>query len=180
MGCASGNKVSWLPWKDQVTTLKAPPNQIGNAFCSSCPEQALSLAKLDLRHCHVAPEVSFTLVFLRKRGSPDQLPQAFFVSFPHNERLCPIDTLRPYLKATRNLRPAFLSSKPDPLFVSYVKPHTCNPITAPTLSWWLHMVLKIAGIDTEIFKAHSVHGASTTAAAVNSNVPLDDAMKMAD
>ena len=41
------------------------------------------------------------------------------------------------------------------------------------------MVLKIAGIDTDIFKAHSVHGASTTAA-VNSNVPLDDAMKMAD
>ena len=41
------------------------------------------------------------------------------------------------------------------------------------------MVLKNAGIDTDIFKAHSVRGASTTAA-VNSNVPLDDVMKMAD
>ena len=40
------------------------------------------------------------------------------------------------------------------------------------------MVLKNAGIDTDIFKAHSVHGASTTAA-MNSNVPLD-VMKMAD
>ena len=44
---------------------------------------------------------------------------------------------------------------------------------------WLSMVLKNAGIDTDIFKAHSVRGASTTAA-VNSNVPLDDVMKMAD
>ena len=41
------------------------------------------------------------------------------------------------------------------------------------------MVLKNAGIDTDIFKAHSVREASTTAA-VNSNVPLDDVMKMAD
>ena len=38
------------------------------------------------------------------------------------------------------------------------------------------MVLKNAGIDTDIFKAHSVRGASTTAA-VNSDVPLDDVMK---
>ena len=49
----------------------------------------------------------------------------------------------------------------------------------PTLSRWLRMVLRNAGIDTDIFKAHSVRGASTIAA-VNSNVPLDDVMKMAD
>ena len=41
------------------------------------------------------------------------------------------------------------------------------------------MVLKNADINTDIFEAQSVRGASTTAA-VNSNVPLDDVMKMAD
>jgi len=41
------------------------------------------------------------------------------------------------------------------------------------------MVLKNAGIDTDIFIAHSVRGASTTAA-VNNIVPPDDVMKMAD
>ena len=178
MGCASGNKVPGLPWKDQVTTLKTPLNQIGNAFCPFLPGTSFVPAKLDLQHYRVAPEgVSFTLVSLRKRGSPDQLPWAFSASFPHNERLCQVDTLRHYLKATRNLRPVFLSSKPDPLFVPYVKPN--NPITAPTLSRWLRMVLKNAGIDTDIFQAHSVRGASKTAA-VNRNIPLDDVMKMAD
>ena len=39
--------------------------------------------------------------------SPDQLPQAFFASFPHNKRLCPVGTLRHYLKGTQNLRPVF-------------------------------------------------------------------------
>ena len=42
------------------------------------------------------------------------------------------------------------------------------------------MVLKTAAdIDTDIFKVHSVRGASKTAA-VNRNVPLYDVMKMAD
>ena len=42
------------------------------------------------------------------------------------------------------------------------------------------MVLNtVADIDTDIFKAHSVRGASKTAA-VNRNVPLDDVMKMVD
>ena len=73
--------------------------------------------------------------------SPDQLPQAFFASFPHNKRLCLVGTLRHFLKGTQNLRPVFPSSKPDPLFVSYVKLH--NPITAPTFSRWLRMVLTL-------------------------------------
>ena len=48
-------------------------------FALSCPERASSLVKLDLRHCRVAPDgVFFTLVSPRKRGSPDQLLQAFF------------------------------------------------------------------------------------------------------
>lgn len=164
--------------KTKLLPLKLISIKLAILFALSCPERASSLARLDLRYCRVAPEgVSFTLTLPRKRGSTDQLPQAFFASFPHNKRLCPVDTLRVYLKATRNLRPVFPSSKPDPLFVSYVKPH--NPITTPTLSRWLRTAIKNAGIDTELFKAHSVRGASTTAAA-NSNVPLDEVMKMAD
>ena len=162
MEYAWGNKVPGLPWKDQVTTLKTPLNQIGNAFCPFLSGTSFVPCKVDLRRVWPQKAFSFTLASLRKRGSSDQLPQAFFASFPHNTRLCPVDTLRYYLKATRNLRPVFPSSKPDPLFVSYVKPH--NPITAPTLSRWLRMVLKNAGIDTDIFKAHSVRGASKTVA----------------
>ena len=162
----------------RILTLKLLSIKLAILLALSCPERVSSLSKLDLRFCRVSPEgISFTLTTPRKRGSPEQLSQAFFASFPDNKILCPVDTLRHYLKVTRNLRPVFPSSKPDPLFVSYVKPH--KPITSPTLSRWLRTVLKNAGIDTEIFKAHSVRGASTTAA-VNSNVPLDDVMKMAD
>ena len=158
MGCASGNKVPGLLWKDQITTLKTPLNQIGNAFCPFLSGTSFVLCKVDLWRVWPQKGFFFTLVSLRKRGSPDQLPQAFFASFPHIERLCHVDTLRHYLKATRSLRPVFLSSKPDSLFAFYVKPH--NPITEPTVSRWLRMVLNTAAdIDTDIFKAHSVRGA---------------------
>ena len=48
----------------------------------------------------------------------------------------------------------------------------------PQHSRWLRAAIKNAGIDTELFKARSVRGASTTVAA-HSDVPLDDVMKMA-
>lgn len=42
-----------------------------------------------------------------------------------------------------------------------------------SIGQWLRSLLKVSGVDTDIFKAHSVHGASTTAAA-NSNIPLSE------
>ena len=147
-------------------------------FSLTCPERVSALTKLDLRHCHILPDgVEFILSSPRKRGTADQLPKAFFARFPSNSKLCPVETLRCYLKATRSVRPAILSSKPDPLFISYVKPH--KPISAPSLARWLRSLLKASGVNSDIFEAHSVRGASTTAAA-NSNVPLSEILKMAD
>ena len=40
-------------------------------------------------------------------------------------------------------------------------------------------LMKLAGIDTGIFKAHSVRGAATTAVA-NAFVPLEEILNMAD
>ena len=147
-------------------------------FSLTCPERVSALTKLDLRHCHSLPEgVEFMLSSPRKRGTADQLPKAFFALFPSNSKLCPVETLRCYLKATGTIRPVIPASKPDPLFISYVKPH--KPISAPSLTRWLHSLLKASGVNSDIFKAHSVRRASTSAAA-NSNVPLSEILKMAD
>lgn len=147
-------------------------------FSLTCPERVSALTKLDLRHCHILPEgVEFTLSSPRKRGTADQLPTAFFARFPSNSKLCSVETLRCYLKATRSFRPVIPSPKPDPLFISYVKPH--KPISAPSLARWLRSLLKASGVNSDIFKAHSVREASTTAAA-NSNVPLSEILQMAD
>ena len=60
--------------KTKLLPLKHLWIKLAMLFALSCPEQALCLRKLDLRHCCVAPEgVFFTLESLRKQGSPGQL-----------------------------------------------------------------------------------------------------------
>ena len=69
--------------KTKLLPLKLLSIKLAMLFALSCPERALSLAKLISGVCGPRRSFSFTLLSLRKRGSPDQLPQAFFASFPH-------------------------------------------------------------------------------------------------
>ena len=48
------------------------------------------------------------------------------------------------------------------LLISYIKPH--KAVRSCTIANWLKKLLTKAGIDTEIFKPHSIRGASTSKA----------------
>ena len=50
------------------------------------------------------------------------------------------------------------------LLLSHRKPH--NEVSVTTVSRWVKEVLKLAGINTELFKAHSVRSASSSKAFV--------------
>ena len=107
----SGINIKQKDFQKTLPEYFSQPLLLPHMLAVSCLEQVSSLTKLDLRYYRVAPEgVSFTLTTPRKRGSPQQLLKPFFVSFPHNKTLYPA-LLRRYLKATRNLRPIFPSSK---------------------------------------------------------------------
>ena len=78
--------------------------------------------------------------------------------------------LRHYLLITEKLRHC------DQLLISYTNPH--KPISRDTLSRWIKSVLKLSGIDTSIFTAHSVRSANTSAA-LSRDVPIDEIIKLA-
>ena len=82
-------------------------------------------------------------------------------------------TLRQYLTVTCPLRPEGVVK----LFVAVVKPH--NPVTSSSIARWLRDTLQHVGIDVGIFGAHSVRGASSSAAAV-AGVTTNDILKAAD
>ena len=164
--------------KNSTLSLKAISMKLVTLFALTCPERISALASLDLRHCSVLPEgVSFELTVPRKSGSADKPAEAFFARFDQDRKLCPVDCFRYYLKLSRNVRPVIPSSLPHKLFISFIRPH--KPVTSTTLGRWLRTFMSAAGIDSQIFKAHSVRGASTTAAA-NAFVPLSTIMLMAD
>ena len=93
------------------------------------------------------------------------------MGFRETPSLCVVKTLKEYLKRTETKR-----NKAKQLFISYQKPY--RPISKDTLARWLRDILTRAGIDTEIFAAHSTRAASTSAA-VARGTPIDEVLKAA-
>ena len=157
-------------------SLKHLSWKLATIFAITCPKRASSFAHLDLNHYRSAPEgIIFTLK-QTKTTRPDEPASAIISAFPQDTRLCPVACFKQYIKSTSKLR-ATTDNDPQNLFLFYIKPH--RPVSPSTIARWIRELLAEAGIDVSIFKAHSVRGASTTAAA-NASVPLDEILKMAD
>ena len=136
------------------------------------------LQALDLRYRRYRPEgVVFQLSTLGKKrvlGAPPK--EVMFGAFPQDSRLCVVQCLRQYEKTTAQYRKMEPSS-PQPLFLSYIKPH--GPVSSQRIAHWLKDILGRAGVDTSVFKAHSVRGASSTAAS-EKGVHIEDILRTAD
>ena len=82
-------------------------------------------------------------------------------------------TLTEYLARTKPLR-----GDVEQLLISYVKPY--KSVCTSTISRWIKDVMRLSGIDTDIFKSHSVRAATTcTSKAKQSLVPIDLILKTA-
>lgn len=134
------------------------------------------LQALDLRFRVYRPNgVLFRLTGITKTqkvGSPPK--ERFFGSFP-DRRLCVVDCLRCYEEATAKHRDP--QSDVQPLFLSYIRPF--RPVTSQRIAHWIKDILSEAGVDTRVFKAHSVRGASVSAAK-SKGVSIPDILEMAD
>ena len=99
-----------------------------------------------------------------------------FETFRPDKKLCVVECLRCYEDKTKQFRTDG-SDQPNPLFLSYVKPH--KAITSERLAHWMKGIMEEAGVDVTIFKAHTVRGASSTAAA-EKGVQMADILCTAD
>ena len=79
------------------------------------------------------------------------------VLFPGNESICVVKRLRDYLSQTAPLRTGHTH-----LFLSFQSLY--QSVSKDTIARWVKATLKLAGIDTRIFSAHSCRAASTSAA----------------
>lgn len=78
-------------------------------------------------------------------------------AFPDDSLVCPFVCLRAFLAATDVVR-----GDERRLFISFRKPH--RGVCSATAARWLLSSLSLSGIDTSIFKAHSIRGASASSA----------------
>ena len=86
-------------------------------------------------------------------------PELDFDNFQEEPNLCPIKSLLEYCEVTR---PSRVINRETSLFLSLHKPH--RAISKSSTARWIKDVLKGAGIDTQIYQAHSVRAAATSKA----------------
>ena len=107
---------------------------------------------------------SFALTDYVKKDRPGSVLGNVALYIYPEKKFCVYETLQAYLQETRLCRSS------QRLLVSYIKPF--KAVTSATNGRWIKTVLTQAGIDTNVFTAHSKRSASTSKAAAAA-VPVD-------
>ena len=129
-----------------------------------------SLTTRDMKVYH--NKVVFIVSELTKASKPGrQCTTLEFLSYDKDPRLCLVSCLKEFPDRTATMR-----HNHHKLLVSYQKPH--KSISKDNVARWLKQELKLAGIDTSTFGAHSTRAASTSAAKAH-NVSITTIMKSA-
>ena len=103
-------------------------------------------------------------------GKP--LKEFFFPAFEYNSNLYPANALKVYVERTESIR-----KTENSLLLTTTPKH--HPATAATIARWIKTGLSKAGIDTSIFKAHSIRSASSSAAA-DAGLSVSEIMEAVD
>jgi len=129
------------------------------------------LSTVGLKKLHSEFVVHFDSLLKQSRPGFD-CSRVHLKAFPPDRRLCIYTVLKEYLKRTKELR----QHNENKLLISYQKPH--KAVSKDTVSRWIKTVMLKAGIDTNIYGAHSVR-AATVSKAKSFNVPVSEIMKKA-
>lgn len=121
-------------------------------------QRCQTLHLLDLDHLSKGQDYVFHFAEPLKHSRPNKpAPVVRLRAFPPDRRLCIITVLKEYICRTASLRGAHTK-----LLLSYIKPY--RPISRASISRWVKVCLVKAGIDINIFSAHSTRMASTSKA----------------
>jgi len=143
------------------------------------PARSVDLCQLDISARSFSAEgVTFKAQHLSKQSrAAKPLADFFYPRYPEDHTICPVVTLQAYEARTKEFRAWSTEKRKTLLFLSWIGKH--DPVTSSTIARWLKTCLTEAGIDTGIFKAHSVRGASSSTAA-SVGVTTAEILKAAD
>ena len=102
-------------------------------------------------------------------GKPQ--PDIVLPVFSKEPNLCIFTLMKHYISRTKDLRTS------QKLWISFIKPYSA--VSKETISHWIKIIMREAGVNTDVFKPHSTRSASTSAAA-RRHVPLECIMRAAN
>ena len=122
------------------------------ALASAQREQTLCALDLNCME-DSGNSISFRVTERLKTSRPGKSLEVSFSS-SDDGLICPVAALKEYISRTAALRVSDNGMLVSKLFLSFIKPY--NLISTATVARWIKSVLQSAGIDTSVFKAHSV------------------------
>lgn len=147
---------------NEMLSDKMLTHKLATLLPLSTAARASELSALTLEHfADNGNEIIFSIPSLTKTRSQGKQPTKIAVKwFESDLRLCPVTCVRTYILRTSSWRKTTEQHK---LFLTTVGKHT--PVATSTISGWMVKMLSEAGIDTTVFKGHSLRSASTSKAA---------------
>ena len=144
--------------ENQSLSLKQLSQKVAMLMALTSACRSSEICSFDTKYMDVKQdEIVFTLTGLSKTRKATDRPLK--MNFPKNDEqnLDVRQCILAHLERTSTLR-----GNESKLLVSFIKPH--NAVKPCTVAGWLKNLLKEAGIDTNVFKAHSTRGESTSKA----------------
>ena len=141
------------------------------ALSSACRSSEVS--RLDMNFMKIDNDsIKFSIPTLTKgRRCGDPPVEIVLGKFQAQPKLDVVSCILEYVNRTQNIREGETI-----LLVSYIKPH--KQVRPCTVAKWIQQIMKLSGIDTSTFKAHSTRGASTSKAN-KQGLSVPQIMKMA-
>ena len=138
----------------------------------SC-QRGQSVHLLDLQHAKMEEDLCSFNVSQHTKTITSGLPHTRIeiARYPPDPAICLFSHLREYIHHNRKLR-----GSETTLLITYAKPY--KPVSRDTISRWTKATLKMCGIDTTMFSAHSTRAASASKAWVKA-VPIHKIMAKA-
>ena len=135
---------TWKP--NEALSFKMLTLKLTALFALAVAARAQTIISIKIQNIRFADNKVIINCGDKLKGRKPGVPLFLEIHKFDNVDLCPVRILECYLRKSKHLR------KSDQLLISFV---TYKAISTSTVARWLKMVLFHAGIDVNIFKAHS-------------------------
>ena len=149
------------------------------AFLLACSAimRSSDLARISSSSIQFSPgQKSVTFIVRQPKDATRDRPHRIVnLTCTDDPNTCAVCTLANYFARTFGLRRRY--GDKDHLFVSYTEPF--HPVGPQRLAKWLLYVLQVCGVDTTVYRAHSIRSAAATHL-LNSGFSVDQVMRRAN
>ncbi|XP_069075323.1 integrase/recombinase xerD homolog [Pleurodeles waltl] len=158
-------------WQDNsFLSRKQLSAKLAVLLCLISCKRVSDVRALDVTARVFSPE---GVTFMISRRTKCGTRSVSYPAFPFAPKLCVVRCLKTY----EEVRAALRTSGENQLLISVKKPF--KEISSPTIARWVRWILSEAGVDIQVFGAHSTQGAMASKA-VQVGGRLEDIMNAAD